>query len=70
MNKFTKMDVEVSLELCRVIDMLAIKMGNSREEVLRRAIALAWVVADGRKKGQRLVLVPSEQPVLSEIKIF
>ncbi|HEY4883765.1 MAG TPA: hypothetical protein VII08_09000 [Myxococcales bacterium] len=62
-----RLSLDVSKELNEKLEDLADKIGGTKSEVLRRAIALMEVAVDARAAGKRLGIAEKGQPLSTEI---
>jgi predicted transcriptional regulator len=67
MSDKVRLSLDVSPETNIRLDALAGKLGGSKSEVLRKAIALIEVATEAKEKGQRLALADSDNKVVTNI---
>jgi predicted transcriptional regulator len=67
MGERVRVSFEMPVEMNKTLDKLAESLDSTRTDILRKAIALLQVVAEGKAKGQQLALVDKQDQVTSKI---
>jgi predicted transcriptional regulator len=67
MAERVRVSFEMPVEMNKILDKLADSLDSTRTDVLRKAIALLQVVAEGKEKGQQLALVDKQDQITSKI---
>lgn len=62
-----RLSLDVSLELNQTLEDLAEKIGGTKSEVLRKAIALMEVMVEAKQQGKRVGIADKDQPLATEI---
>jgi len=62
-----RLSLEVSPELNNTLEDLALKIGATKSDVLRRAIVLMEVAVEAKERGQKLGIADKNQPLATEI---
>lgn len=62
-----RLSLIVSPELNDTLNELAQKLGGTKSEVLRRAIALMEVMVDAKEQGKKIGIAEKDQPLATEI---
>lgn len=62
-----RLSLDVSLELNQTLEDLAEKIGGTKSEVLRKAIALMEVMVEAKQQGKKVGIADKDQPLATEI---
>jgi predicted transcriptional regulator len=62
-----RLSLDISPELNALLEQLAIAIGGTKSEVLRKAIALMEVMVEAKKQGKKLGIAEKDQPLATEI---
>lgn len=62
-----RLSLIVSPELNDTLNELAHKLGGTKSDVLRRAIALMEVMVDAKEQGKKIGIADKDQPLATEI---
>jgi len=66
-SRSIRLSLDVSPELNKVLDDMALKIHSSKSEVLRKSIALMEVAVQEKEKGNHLGIVGKDQKLVKEI---
>ena len=66
-QKLVRLSLDLSPAANEVLESLAEAGGVTKADILRRAIGVMKIAADGRGRGQRLGLADKDQPIATEI---
>jgi hypothetical protein len=69
MKKHIRLTLDVSLELNRVLQLTALRLGITKAEVLRRSVTLMELAVDGKARGERIVLVDADGRITTRIAL-
>ncbi|KYC38387.1 DNA-binding protein [Scytonema hofmannii PCC 7110] len=62
-------NLDLSPELNETLEELAEKIGGSKSDVLRQAIALMQIMVIAKEKGKKFGIAEPDQPLATEISI-
>ena len=62
-----RLSLDVTEELNRTLESLAARSGNTKSELLRKAIALMVIAVQAKEKGQKLGVAREGQTLETEI---
>ena len=68
-QEIVRVTVDMPPELNEVLEELASKMGGSKSDVLRQAIALMQIIVKAKDQGQEFGISELNQPLATEIAI-
>ncbi len=69
MTKKVRISLDVTPELNDLLDTLTKKMGSTKSEVLRKAIALIDVAVDANQQGKKLMIADPDEKIKSGTEI-
>ena len=61
-----RLSLELTEDLNRELDQVAAQFGETKSDVLRKAVALMLVAADAKRKGLKIGLADPDQPLRTE----
>jgi predicted transcriptional regulator len=62
-----RLSLDISPELNELLADLAYKMGGSKSDVLRKAIALMEIAVEAKRQGKKFGIAEKDQPLATEI---
>jgi predicted transcriptional regulator len=62
-----RLSLDVSPEAYETLEQLATKIGGTKSDVLRKAMALMVVVVEAKLQGKKLGIAEKDQPLATEI---
>ena len=62
-----RLSLDISPELNSLLEQLAVSIGGTKSEVLRKAIALMEVMVEAKKQGKKFGIAEKDQPLATEI---
>lgn len=62
-----RLSLDISPEANALLEELAEKIGGTKSEVLRKAIALMEVAVEAKRQGKKFGIAEKEQPLATEI---
>lgn len=62
-----RLSLDISPELNDLLNDLAAKMGGTKSDVLRKAIALMEIAVDAKRQGKKFGIAEKDQPLATEI---
>lgn len=68
-HKNVRFSLDVSRELDACLVRCAVSLRSTKAEVLRRAIMLMEIAAEGRARGERIVLVDANDNIVTRIAL-
>lgn len=69
MSRHVRLTLDVSLELNATLTSMALRLGITKAETIRRAITLMELAAEGRARGERVVLVDAAGQVVTRVAL-
>ncbi|PSB47540.1 ribbon-helix-helix protein, CopG family [Chroococcidiopsis sp. CCNUC1] len=68
-KEMVHLKLDLSPELYEKLEEIAQKIGGSKSDVLRQAIALMQIAIAAKEQGRKFGIAESEQPLSTEINI-
>lgn len=62
-----RLSLDISPELNVLLEELAVAIGGTKSEVLRKAIALMEVMVEAKRQGKKFGIAEKDQPLATEI---
>lgn len=62
-----RLSLDISPELNSLLEQLAVKIGGTKSDVLRKSIALMEIMVEAKKQGKKFGIAERDQPLATEI---